>query len=251
MNKFNEIRNDLHCEYCNKQCKNLNSLKNHECRCKSNPNRLENVGNPDNIHKYLEKLHSGEIEVWNKGLTKETDERLAKCGKKLSYIMKNKHIQLREQGRVPGTAFTEEKELERRVKISNTMMSNPNAGGLRPKSGRGKKGWYKGYFCDSTYELVYVIYNIDHDIKFRRCGKHYEYFYLGEKHRYYPDFELEDGTLVEIKGFKNGQTFAKLKSVYDVDIILLTEDKLSYAFDYVKSKYEYESLEDLYEDGEL
>lgn len=251
MNNFNELRDDLYCVYCNKQCKNLNSLKNHECRCKNNPNKLKTVGNPNNIYKYLEKLHSGKIEVWNKGLTKETDKRVATSGSKISIILKDRNNKLREQGKVPGTAPTKEKEIERRNKISVTMKSNPNAGGLRPKSGRGKKGWYKGYFCDSTYELVYVIYNIDHDIKFKRCHKYYEYFYLGEKHKYYPDFELENGTLVEIKGYKNGQTSAKLKSVNDVNIMLLTRDELVYAFDYVKNSYKYESLEDLYEHGEL
>lgn len=39
-NKFLELRNDLFCRYCNKQCKNLNSLKQHELRCKFNPNHL-------------------------------------------------------------------------------------------------------------------------------------------------------------------------------------------------------------------
>lgn len=30
---------DLLCQYCGKQCKNLNSLKQHECRCPKNKNR--------------------------------------------------------------------------------------------------------------------------------------------------------------------------------------------------------------------
>ena len=34
--KFNETRNDLYCKYCGKQCKNLNSLKQHERRCSEN-----------------------------------------------------------------------------------------------------------------------------------------------------------------------------------------------------------------------
>ena len=33
------------------------------------------------------------------------------------------------------------------------------SGGYIPKSGVGKGGWYKGVWCDSTYELVWVIYN--------------------------------------------------------------------------------------------
>lgn len=30
------------CQYCNKECKNLNSLRQHEIRCKLNPNRIIN-----------------------------------------------------------------------------------------------------------------------------------------------------------------------------------------------------------------
>ena len=36
------IPQTLYCKYCSKECKNLNSLKQHECRCKENPNRIVN-----------------------------------------------------------------------------------------------------------------------------------------------------------------------------------------------------------------
>ena len=42
-NKFLERRDDLYCRYCGKQCKNLNSLKQHECRCKLNPNKIKDT----------------------------------------------------------------------------------------------------------------------------------------------------------------------------------------------------------------
>jgi hypothetical protein len=38
-NKFNI----QHCQYCGKQCKNINSLKQHECRCNQNPNKINTV----------------------------------------------------------------------------------------------------------------------------------------------------------------------------------------------------------------
>lgn len=40
MNNYNNNQ-VLYCKYCNKECKNINSLKQHECRCKENPNRLD------------------------------------------------------------------------------------------------------------------------------------------------------------------------------------------------------------------
>lgn len=35
----------MKCKYCNKECKNKNSLAQHECRCKDNPNRIVINGN--------------------------------------------------------------------------------------------------------------------------------------------------------------------------------------------------------------
>lgn len=55
------------CQYCGKECKNANSLRNHERLCKQNPDRQTS---------WLE-LNQDEITVWNKGLTKYTDARLA------------------------------------------------------------------------------------------------------------------------------------------------------------------------------
>ena len=126
------------------------------------------------------------------------------------------------------------------------MKKNPKAGGLRKGSGIGKHGWYNGFYCDSTYELVYVIYNLDNNIIFKRSNLEYEYFYRNENHKYYPDFELADGSLVEIKGYYTGQVKAKLNSVHDRKIVLLLKDDLKYAFEYVEQHYTYQKLEDLY-----
>jgi hypothetical protein len=48
-----------------------------------------------------------------------------------------------------GRYADEEREKERRKKISETCKKNKKTGGYRG-GGRGKKGTYKGYFCDSS-----------------------------------------------------------------------------------------------------
>lgn len=236
----------MNCIYCNRECKNKNSLVQHQIRCKNNPNRIKG-GNPDNFKNYLNKLKNKEVSVWNKGKSKETNDSIRKGSETLQKTIQRK----RENGEVisTGLASTKETEQIRRMKISNTMKNNPKAGGLRYNSGRGKKGWYKGFYLRSTYELVYIIYNLDHNIKIKPCKKSYLYEYDGKQHRYYPDFELEDGTIIEIKGYMNEQTKAKIKSVTDKPIKVLFEKDLQYAFDYVKENYTYNKLEDLYEYG--
>lgn len=217
------------CKYCNKECKNGNSLRNHERLCKLNPERQFSTFYLNNPQK---------SNPWQKGLTKDTDDRLKRIGEGLSNSYKEGKIVSHQKGK--------SRSKEEKQKISSSMKNNPNAGGLRRGSGRGKKGWYNGFFCDSTYELVYVIYNLDHGISFNRCKLAYKYIYRGEVHRYYPDFELKDGSLVEIKGYYNDQVKAKINSVNDRKINLLLGKDLEYAFDYVRNTYDYQKLEDLY-----
>jgi very-short-patch-repair endonuclease len=66
----------LTCCYCNKECKNTNSHRNHERLCPNNSNRNYKNGMKDKI-------------PWNKGLTKE-DPRVAKNANAISEATKGK-----------------------------------------------------------------------------------------------------------------------------------------------------------------
>lgn len=98
-----------------------------------------------------------------------------------------------------------------------------------------KCGYYKGIYCGSTYELVYTIYNLDHNIPFERNKKGFPYKYKGRKHTYYPDYITPDG-YVEIKGMWTDKVDAKLEAV-DEPIKILYKKDLKYAFDYVSDTY--------------
>lgn len=70
------------CQYCSRSCIGKNSLVQHEIRCKQNPNKIKVVSG---FIKY-NKENTG---PWNKGLTKETDERVAKGANTLKENYKN------------------------------------------------------------------------------------------------------------------------------------------------------------------
>ena len=90
------------CKYCGKECKNANSLRNHERLCKENPNRQIS-----GWEKYNKDIESDTRKVWNKGLTKDTDERvkkqssvlkdLYKCGKLISHQKGKPHTDAEKQ----------------------------------------------------------------------------------------------------------------------------------------------------------
>lgn len=139
-------------------------------------------------------------------------------------------------GKSLGISSTHEKEIERRIKISNTSKKNKKSGGLREGSGRGIKTWYNSkiagnVYLRSTYELKYAKWLDKNNIKWKLNSKSFDYEYDNIKRKYYPDFYLIDQKCyIEIKGFKTKQDEAKwkyfpheLKVLYKNDIEKLME----------------------------
>ena len=204
------------CNYCDKELKPLGKSI-HERYCVSNPNKLiKGFGGPK----------KGCI-TWNKGMS-------------MSQSFKNK-ISESLKGKSTGIASTKEKEESRKLKISQSMKQNPNAGGLRRGSGRGYKGYYKNVWCDSTWELAWVIYHIDNKIEFIRNTEGFSYEYEGKIHKYYPDF-ICDGVYFEIKGRRSysdldDKTKAKINS-FKHDLVILYEKDMLNMINYVKLTYD-------------
>jgi len=171
---------------------------------------------------------------WNKGLTKDDNLSI----KKGAETLKNKY----DSGELihprKGKALTEEHKEKLRKNFNKNISKN---------IGRGKKGWYKGYWCDSSWELAYVIYNLEHNIKFERNKKGFDYMFENRVHKYYPDFILEDGTYVEIKGYLSIKDKEKIKQ-FKEKIIIIDKQNMSVYLDYTINKYN-KNFIDLYENN--
>lgn len=245
MDNFNKSQ-ILYCQYCEKECKSLNSLKQHECRCKQNPNKIIIKGyynqfdnsnrtfiNKDGIIKHVkndlleEYLNNG----WILGFTEEYKQKISNSLK----------------GKSKGIASTPEKELERKKKISETMKKNHLSGGYRKGSGRGHEGWYKGIFCDSSWELAFLVYYLEHNLYIERCKEKRKYIFENKEHTYIPDFITNEG-IIEIKGYKTEQSEAK--RLQNPDIKYLYEKDIKYCLDYTINKYGNKYWEVLYNNGE-
>lgn len=116
-------------------------------------------------------------------------------------------------------------------------------GGYRKGSGRGKGGWYKGFYCDSTWELAFLIYHLDNNLYIERCKESRSYYYNEEKHQYYPDFITDDG-IIEIKGYTSEQW--KAKHEQNPDIKVLYKNDIQMYINYVKEHYT-DDLSSLYD----
>ena len=110
--------------------------------------------------------------------------------------------------------------------------------GPENKGGRNShKGYYKGIWCDSTFELVWVIYNLEHNIPFERNIDAFQYIAAdGKSHNYYPDFKLSDNHYVETKNYLKDNDQYKINQ-FPHTLTILFEKDLKTQFDYVYQKY--------------
>lgn len=135
------------------------------------------------------------------------------------------------------------------IVVKNTIglaAKEAGCGGLRPGSSRGKSGWYKGIWCDSSYELAWVIFHLEHGTPFARSSDVFKYIYDGEEHEYHPDFKVF-GFWVEVKGYSCEQWVAKQEQFpYPDKLVVLFKDDMPDIFSYVVGKYG-EDFVELYE----
>ncbi|MFN4973835.1 MAG: hypothetical protein ACK5GV_01180 [Bacteroidota bacterium] len=127
---------------------------------------------------------------------------------------------------------------------SNLGADRANTGGYRNNSGRSKSGYYKSIYCGSTYELVWVIYRLDHNLPVTRFPGYIE----DSDIRYYPDFYV-DGKIVEIKGYwtEGVDKKSELAKLLGYDIQILYKNDLQIEFDWVYNNYTFTTLEELYD----
>lgn len=205
MKLFNENRDDLFCQYCGKQCKNLNSLKQHEVRCKNNPNA---ISVRDNFYEYRLRNQSKNLSFipWNKGLTKDTDDRVKKYGE----TYHNRYV----KGEIKSWCDGLTKDSDDRIKkyaskISETISNK--IGNSEWHNQYGIRIEYKDTILDSYWELEFAMFMDKHNIKWDRNNiTPFIYVFENSEHRYFPDFYLLDYDLyIEIKGYCTEKDKAK------------------------------------------
>ena len=135
---------------------------------------------------------------------------------------------------------------ECKTKYFSKLAKERQLGGYEPNSiKKHHKGNYHGVHCDSSWELAYLVYCLEHDIPIKRCNIKRNYIFEGKEKTYFPDFIINDNQIIEIKGyFDKG---AKEKQKQNPDILILFENDLKEVLEYVSSKYGNKFWETLYE----
>lgn len=218
---------DGNCQYCNKYCRNQNSLRNHERLCKENPNGQQSGF--VNYNKNYIKIYG----AWNRGLTKTTDERVAAYSNKLIEYFKT------HEGTFKGKKHTE--LAKQKIALAQLLVDHD----ARNKYSHGKRGYLDGMFFMSTWELAYYIYNRDKGHKIIRCPLKFDYEYEGKLHKYTPDFLVDDSVLVEVKGWET--ELDRLKYTLVDKLLIVYYEDIKVCIDYVKTTYKIVNIEDMYD----
>ena len=194
------------CKYCGKECKNLNSLRQHEIRCKENPDRIS--------LSYIKKLDQTKIKrnpsnqyIKAKKLGLPIPEVSQKTRDKLSKIWKGKKLPQELKDKIS-------KGMQRAVR------ENPDSYSASNVNGRVKKVEYNGILLDSSWEVEVAKYLDSNNIKWERPKIGLEYEWNDVKRVYYPDFYLpEYNRYIEVKGYIRDRDICKWKQFQDLIII--------------------------------
>ena len=190
---------EVPCQYCGKLCK-LYGLKNHEKYCKENPNRIQ-------IKRKMSEYKNGTYTPWNKGLTKDTDERVAKNAKSIS----DSYSSGKSKSWCGGlTKETDDRLAKLSKKVSDTI--NAKVENDTWHSSLGKVYHYdcNGYSMHGSWELALAEYLNSKNIKWIRPKDKFKYYFKDAWHWYHPDIYLVDYDIyIEVKGCITEKDFAK------------------------------------------
>jgi hypothetical protein len=199
----------MKCAYCNQEAEF--QLKNGKWCCSRSWNQCPELRKRNSLGLKLafpdgHQKNIGHV-AWNKGLTKETDERVRRYSTKL----RNEKISKSLIGnlKVTGKASTPEKEQLRRQKISQTCKLK-GIGGYRENSGRCRKVLYKNIPIQGSYEFLFLKFLDRQKILWNKNKSYFKYDWQNKSHKYLPDFYLpEFDCYIEVKGYVIEKDIAK------------------------------------------
>lgn len=204
----------MNCKFCGKECKNANSLRNHERLCKLNLDRQYTCFQDMDFQKNVLHKDGGNnqfIKAARLGLP--SPEISGEVRKKISEKLKLNNPM--------------HKESTRR-KVSETINAKVASGTWHTSLAKNMHIDYNGSDLHGKWEYAYAKYLDSNNIEWVRASDRFEYFFNGKYHFYTPDFYLVNSeTFVEIKGYKTAKDDAKWEQFpKDKNLVILRYNDL-------------------------
>lgn len=200
------------CKYCGKECKNKNSLAQHEIRCKENPNKIQLP--ESNFIKYNKDIKSGKrTKLYSNQYIKAELLGLPKPEVSAETRMKNGN-----------GGKNQIWDTERRCRHSESMKKavkdHPMSYSCNFVNGRTPRLEYNGVILNGSWELMVAKYLDFNNIKWERPSIPFEYIWENKTHLYYPDFYLPEYDIyLEVKGYERERDKCKWKVVSNLVVL--------------------------------
>lgn len=207
------------CQYCSSERPNTNSFKNHERRCKLNPNRKEQIVPKIDRNNYETLNNDFALCSYGCGNIAKYKTKSGKylCSKATSSCSAIKEKIKSNQKNLKPNPIDPEKFQEKKRKISESIKLR-YASGWEPTCGRCKKYDYESPIAgkikvDGTWELKVAKHLDELNVHWIRNKKRFDYIKPdGSKSTYQPDFYVKDWDIyLEIKGYETELDRAKWK----------------------------------------
>lgn len=276
------MHNKYICKYCGKEFDSGQKLGGHMISCKYNPNiknildKAKNTRKNKNIEKFNIRETQLTCPVCGKKFILNLSEKKYKSGKYrktccsiCAHKLTNNHTNLSvKNSKISNTlkkqrfciqcgnpinvnirntskfCCDECKNVHLRESLSKSLKGK--TGGYRVLSGdkKHKSGKYNGIYFDSSWELAFYVYYMDHNMYIDRCSEIRYYTYDNKIRKYHPDFITNDG-IIEIKGYMTNNSIEKIKQ--NPDIKVLYKNDIEKYLKYMEDAYGKNFWEKFYE----
>ena len=208
------------CQHCGKECKNLNSLRQHEIRCKSNPNKITVISNFINYNNYRKKhnisgtnqfIKARQLGLQDPIVTQETRNKISVANKawQATYWANDEN----------------RKRASQRMK--DVVKKYPESYSAANVNGRTPVIDYKGIKLNGSWEVLVAKLLDEYNIQWNRPTNPFKYEWNNSTHYYYPDFYLpEYDKYIEVKGYERERDKCKYKVVPNLIVIKRKEIEL-------------------------
>jgi hypothetical protein len=185
----------LDCQYCNKLCKNVNSLRQHEVRCKDNPNKIivgsHSRRNKNNYIGSNQFTYAKKLGLPKPVVSKETVNKIIATKRKNGTLNK-----------------TLEQRTTTSIAMKKAVENNPESY-TSSNRGRVKQIIYDDIKFIGQWEVDFYIWAKKNNLSPQRPNTGFPYEWNGLR-TYFPDFYLPTLDLyVEVKGYETDRDRAK------------------------------------------
>jgi len=198
------------CVFCLKECKNDNSLRNHQRLCKLNPNKQTTI------------FHSIEFKQKNAKNNNRSNQYIKAKKEGTTYILSDDVRKIMKEKNVLRWDDEKRKKWSEFMKIqaNKNVINHPESYSYKNFCGRSKKTLYNGEWMHSNWELEVAKWLDSKEITWTKKMQSFEYEWNGETRQYFPDFYLIEFNLyIEVKGYQTDRDIAKWKSVPNLIVL--------------------------------